>query len=703
MNDRFAREKEQILSQYILHHDVSDAEVGVLAERLDKAVLVADRLHAGQKRKSGEDYIVHPLRTAMEVSRFGRIVDWASVEASILHDTLEDTDYSYADISCDFPDAAKLVQALTKIKDSQEMTYKKLFNYVLKDIRVLLVKLADRLDNLESLNVFSREKQMRIASESVQMYANICRRLCMLDLAERLAEKVGEYLLPDEMAAYRLAQENAKETLAKPLDQLRTKLAEIFPGDLSTRIEIKWNRFNPDAQNPMLPENYYIVRIITENHEDAYRALGRIHMAFNAIPGTFSDTFSNPRTNGYKAIETRVSYRGGITGFYIASRAADRYNRLGLLSMDIDSPQFNLKYLDDLKEFLQGGDGNIQDFMRFQRPDAIQVVTPKGDVLSLEAGTTALDFAFAVHKALGLRATGARINDEPVSLGTELHSGDRVKIEASDVPVCDERHLSWATSRKALSAIKRHLRKVESERAATTGRQWLLQAAANEGIPSAKAEELAARLAQSKSKPVESIYADICLGAIEMGEVLSRAIAPKSLSVGSLVRILRPGRPVGTRKVRRYDFEDPHIRFCSFCVPIIGDEIEGVPDSGRLNVHRRGCQHAHEGTRIPLDWDRTPSADLRDPGPVELEVGVDGSSGSFYSVVWPFKTLELDIQTIGMPNDNSMLRLGFYPGTARTLDKLLRALRKLNQVQSIKLMRGVPPPGQPQSSATSSR
>lgn len=688
MNDRFAREKEQILSQYILHHDVSDAEVGVLAERLDRAVAVAERLHAGQKRKSGEDYIVHPLKTAMEVSRFGRIVDWASVEASILHDTLEDTDYSYADISCDFPDAAKLVQALTKIKDSQEMTYKKLFNYVLKDIRVLLVKLADRLDNLETLRVFSREKQMRIASESVQMYANICRRLCMLDLAERLAEKVGEYLRPDEIEAYRAAQGNIMETLAKPLDQLRTKLAEIFPGDLSTRIEIKWNRFDPDVNNPMLPENFYIVRIITENPEDAYRALGRIHMAFNAIPGTFSDTFSNPRTNGFKALETRVSYRGGITGFYIASRAADRYNRLGLLSMDIDSPQFNLKYLDDLREFLQGGDGNLQDFMRFQRPDAIQVVTPKGDVLSLEDGATALDFAFAVHKGLGLRARGARINDEPVPLGTMLHSGDRVSIEVSPVPVCDERYLSWATSRRALSAIKRHLRKVESERAATTGRQWLIQAAANEGIPADKAEELALKLAESKNKAVESIYADICLGALEMGEVLSGAIAPKTLSVGSLVRILRPGRPGGVRKVRRYDFDDPHIRFCQVCIPVIGDEIEGVSDSGRLSVHRRGCQYAPEGARIPLDWDRAQSSDLRDPGPVEMEIGVDGSSGSFYSVVWPFKTLELDIHTIGMPNENRILRLGVNPGTARTLDKLMRSLRKLNQVESIKILRG---------------
>jgi len=149
--DRFTREKEQILSQYIIHHEVDESEVAQLAERLDRALARADQLHTGQKRKTGEDYIWHPIHTAMEVSRFGRIVDWASVEAAILHDTLEDSCYSFPALEAEFPDAAKLVFALTKIKDSRAHTYQRLFGYVLQDIRVLLIKLADRLDNLTTL------------------------------------------------------------------------------------------------------------------------------------------------------------------------------------------------------------------------------------------------------------------------------------------------------------------------------------------------------------------------------------------------------------------------------------------------------------------------------------------------------------------------------------------------------------------------
>ena len=689
MTNRFSREREQILSQYILHHDVSEDQVVELSERLDRAMAYAIRLHEGQKRKSGEDYVIHPIRTAMEVSRFGRIVDWTSIEASLLHDTLEDTPYTAEEINADFPEASKLVQTLTKIKDSRELTYQKLFRFVLQDIRVLLVKIADRLDNLETLGVFSREKQIRIASESAQMYSNICRRLSMLELAERLSEKVGLYLLPEEHGRYVRELEAAREVMARPLSQLRTKLAEVFPGDLGARIEVKWNRFAPEMAGFSDTSGFYVVRVITESPEDAYRALGRLHMSFRAIPGAFTDTFSNPRTNGFKALETSIAYRGRIANFYLSSRSSDRYNRLGLLSMDIDSPEFNLKYLDDLREFLRTSDGNIQDFMHFQKPDAIQVVSPKGEVFAMEEGATALDYAFAVHNGLGLRAVGARINEDSATLDTVLHSGDRIKIESTPEPSCDERYLLWAHSRKALASLRKHLKRVEYERAATTGRQWLIEAAKEEGIDEEKADGLAAAFAQSLGRPLSAVYSDICLGAVEIGQIIPRASAPKTLSVGSLVRMFRPGRSGTVRKVRRYDFADPHIRFCPHCIPLAGDEIEGIPEDGRLNVHRKGCEAGTEGARIPLVWERSKGSDLREPGPVELDILVDNAPGAFYAVMWPFKTLELEIQEISMPGEDSVLKLRFSPGTARALDKLLGALRRVDKVKSIKVLRDV--------------
>jgi (p)ppGpp synthase/HD superfamily hydrolase len=686
--ETFAREKDQILTQYILHHEVDDAEVGFLTQRLDHALERASELHAGQRRKTGEPYIWHPVRTAMEVSRLGRIIDWASIEASLLHDTLEDTSYTYDAIQNEFADAANLVLALTKIKDNRVHTYQKLFRYVLQDIRVLLVKLADRLDNLESLTVFNREKQVRIARESAEMYANICRRLCMLDLAGRLTEKIGPILTPEAFGAFQQAQLEFKEGWARPIDELKEKLAAVFPGDLAARIDVRWNRFRPGT--PLLPENLYTVRIITETSEDAYRALGRVHLAFQALPGTFSDTFSTARKNGYRALETRGTYQGRIVSFYIASQSADRFNRLGLLAMDITSPQFNLEYLDDLREFLQNEDTDIQDFLRFHRPDAIQVTSPKGQVFSLEEGATALDYAFAVHEQLGLRALSARVNDEDAALATVLRPGDRVEIIAADEPVADDRYLSWAHGRRALTSVRRYLRRLESERAAITGRQWLLDVGQAHGIAPGVAQASARHYAAAKGRKLEDLYRGICFGDQDIEDVLGSPGGIGRRRSGSAILRRWRGRDDTRRRVRRYEFEDRHIRFCPACAPVEGDEIEGTPKQGRLLVHRIGCPAAGEGGNVPLTWEKGGERDLRDPGPVELEITLEDGTGVLYSVLGPFKNLGLDIRQLKLPHGDRRLSIEFQPGADRTLNRLIHALRRNGFVEEIRVFRSMP-------------
>jgi GTP pyrophosphokinase len=688
VSQRFAREKEQILSQFIIHHEVGDADVGTLADRLDLALDRADALHKGQQRRSGEEYIWHTVRTAMEVSRFGRIVDWAAVEASLLHDTLEDTTYTYPELRAEFPEAADLVLALTKIKDSRVHTYQKLFSFVLQDIRVLLVKLADRLDNLETLGVFKREKQVRIARESAEMYANICRRLCMTDVAERLTEKIGPILTPEAFASFQKAQAELKEGWTRPLEELRGKLADVFPGDLGARVELRWNRYRPDV--PPLPENLFTLRIVTETSEDAYRALGRVHLAFRALPGTFADTLSVPRNNGFRALETRVSYQGRIVSFYVASRAADRFNRLGLLSMDISSPQFNLEYLDDLREFLQNEAMDIQDFLRFHRPDAIQVTSPKGDVFSLEEGASALDFAFAVHEQLGLRSRAAKVNNHEVGLGTVLRPGDRVEIVAAPNTVADDRYLAWAHTRKAIYSLRRAMKRREVERAAATGRQWLLDAARAQGTDEEAALELARARALALSVPEEELWRRVCLGQEDIAAILGAPAGGGRRLPGTAILWRWRTREEGRRKVRRYDFDDPHIRFCPTCTPLEGDEIEGVPGEDRLLVHRQGCELASELTRLPLAWDKVEKGKPRDVGMVELQIQLADGPGTLYSLLTPFKELALEVRSLRLPHAGEhTLHIQFEAGSDRALNRLLRALRKNGFVKEIRVFRSV--------------
>ncbi len=691
MPDRFSREKEQILTQYILHHELDESEVGTLAERLDRAVERAVELHGGQRRKTGEDYVWHPVRTAMEVSRFGRIVDWASLEAALLHDTIEDTGYTFDQIRHEFPEASNLVLALTKIKDSQILTYQKLFRFVLQDIRVLLVKLADRLDNLESLSVFGREKQVRIARETSEMYANICRRLCMLDVAERLTDKVGPILHPEAYQRFTQAQAAVRDGWTRQLDELRLKLSDVFPGDLAARIDTRWSRFTPDR--PPTPENLFRIQVITRTIEDAYRALGRVHTTFPAVPGAFLDTVSNPRKNGFRALATQVSYQGRIVSFYLTSQTADRFNRLGLLAMDITSPEFNLEYLEDLKEFLANEDMDIQDFLRFHRPDSLQVSSPTGEVFSLEEGATALDYAFSVHEQLGLRAQGARVNDEDVPLNTVLRSGDRIEITAADEPVADDRYIGWSHTRRALTSLRRFMRDQEAERAASTGRQWLIEAAEALGLGPESAEERARAVAASHgNESTEELYRKVCLGDVDIADVLgSRPSAGRRLPGQGLLRRWRE-RGAGVRRVRRYNFDETHIRFCPVCVPVEGDDIEGTPEEGRLLVHRAGCVRAAARGKIPLQWEKGRRSDLRDPGPVELEISVDNGPGVLYALLSPFRDLGLEIQQIRMPQDGRPLVLRVEPGSARTLNRLLRTLRRHGFVREIRVFRAITDP-----------
>lgn len=679
----FEREKEQILTQYILHHEVDDDEVNRLAFRLDKVVARAMNLHVGQKRKTGEEYIWHPVRTAMEVSRFGRIIDWDSIEAAILHDTLEDTSYKQEELEAEFPFAAGLVAALTKIKDSRVLTYQKLFRFVLQDIRVLLVKIADRLDNLESLSIFSPEKQIRIARESAEMYANICRRLCMTDLAERLTDKIGPILTPGGYADFHRAQDEFKHGWSRTIEQLQSKLVSILPEDMLVRVEVKWNFFRPDV--PPLPENFFSIRVVVPTSEDAYRALGRIHLAFKALPRAFDDTMSTPQKNGYRALKTRVSYQGRIVSFYIASRIADRFNKLGLLSMDISSPQFNHEYLDDLREFVANDDMDIQDFLRFHKPDDIQVTSPKGDVFSLQEGSTALDYAFSVHERVGLRAVSARVNSEEVSLDALLKPGDRVEIIAAAEPAADERYLTWVHSRKGLTCLRRYMNRLEAEKATNTGKQWLVETAGIHGISDEEVQRIVLERAKGDSATVEDVYRRICLGKEDINRILSLNENGLKRSAGSALKKFLGGKATVKRRIQRYRFHDSHIRFCPVCAPIEGDDIEGSPNEGRLLVHRTDCAVADNKGKIPLQWKKTSRKHLMDPGSVEIELLLEDKPGVLFALMVPFKELNIDIRNFKSPDENKKLRIQFYPGSAKALDRIIRSLRKHEFVREIKV------------------
>ncbi|MHB8765183.1 MAG: hypothetical protein ACYDA8_12745, partial [Deferrisomatales bacterium] len=253
----------------------------------------------------------------------------------------------------------------------------------------------------------------------------------------------------------------------------------------------------------------------------------------------------------------------------------------------------------------------------------------------------------------------------------------------------DDRSLELAHSRRALASLRRFAKRREADRAAATGRQWLIDAARAQGIDEAGAEALVQTRALAGGVAVGELYRRVCLGDEDIAAILgSLGTAPRRRGSGALLGRLR-GREDLRRKVRRYDFDDSHIRFCPACTPVEGDEIEGVPDQGRLLVHRTGCARAVEGGRIPLTWDRSDPGDHRDPGAVEMAVAVEAGPGVLYSLLTPFKDLGLDVRHLKLPTGHASVSAEFQPGSARTLDRLIRALRKNAFVREIRVFRAV--------------
>jgi (p)ppGpp synthase/HD superfamily hydrolase len=309
--------------------------------------------------------------------------------------------------------------------------------------------------------------------------------------------------------------------------------------------------------------------------------------------------------------------------------------------------------------------------------------------MSLEDGATALDFAFAVHEKLGLRAVAARVNGVDQELSAVLRPGDRVEIITAPHPVADDRYLAWARSRKALARLRRYMNRREAERATLTGKEWLLDAASQYGIPEQTAEASVHTRAEEKGISDNELYQRICLGTEDIATILGARPAGHGmrLSGSGILQRLRGGREGHRRKVRRYDFNDPHIRFCPRCAPVEGDEIEGSPEAGRLLVHRPGCAAAAPPGKVPLAWDRGKRGDLWDPGPVELEVRVADTPGVLYTVLLPFKELGVDLRELSLPTADRGLRAKFQPGSDRALNRVIRGLRRLPSVEEIRVFR----------------
>lgn len=591
---------------------------------LKRAFEFAKKAHTGQKRASGEEYFTHPVSVAMILIDLG--MDYTSVAASFLHDVIEDTPVSEGDIEKEFgSEILELVEGVTKLdkiefksrEEAQAENFKKIFVSMAKDIRVIIIKLADRLHNMRSLNYLSPERQQRIAHETLDIYAPLAGRLGISQIKCELEDLCLKYTDPD---AYEFLSVNIHSKLAE-----RQQFVEYAVGELKAILEesnIKGEVFGRPKhfysiykkmkrQGKTLDQIYDLtaVRVIVDTVDECYELLGKIHKKWKPIPGRIKDYIAMPKENMYQSLHTTVvTDIGRIFEIQIRTKEMNRTAEFGIAAHwkykenkeGADSFDKRLSWIREVMEW-QGGLNNSTEFIESLKGDVynseVLVFTPKGEVIALVKDATPIDFAYRIHTEVGNKCVGAKVNGKIVPLNTTLCVGDVVEIITSKL----SKGPSWdwlriAKSSGAKAKIKAFFKKSMAEDKQKLGKAMLESEAKNRGyvfgelLNPVSFERVGQKLSFSM---VDEMYAAVGCGAVSVNQVLLKLIDfyRKEVPVPEKKFVNRPQKPTeNAGGVKIKGMEGLLVRFAGCCNPVPGDDIVGYVSRGRgITVHRRDC------------------------------------------------------------------------------------------------------------------
>jgi len=683
-----------------------------------QAYEVAAEAHARQVRRSGDPYITHPLGVALILAELG--LDDVTIAAALLHDSVEDTPVTIADLEESFgAEIAMIVDGVTKLDrlqfDSREAqqsaTLRKMLVAMAKDIRVLLIKLADRLHNMRTIASLPRPKEERIAQETLDVYAPLAHRLGIGGVKWQLEDLSFAVLHPrryaeiEQMVATQ-APERA-EYLEVVLEALRSRFADLkIEAEVRGRPKHYWSIYEKMVvRGKEFDEVLDLVgvRVVVDGIKDCYAALGSIHALWKPVQGRFKDYIAMPKFNLYQSLHTTVvGPEGKPVEMQIRTREMHHRAEFGIAAhwgyKEQASPTEDLAWLQRIVDWERDTD-DPAEFMETLKIDLEQdevfVFTPKGKVVTLPTGATPIDFAYAIHTEVGHRCIGARVNGRLVSLDSELSSGDTCEIFTSRVEGAGPSRdwLQFATTPRARTKIRQWFSRERRLDAIDAGREDLARALRKEALPTQK-------LARSKTmlKVAEALhYSDL--------DSLHAAIGENHVSATAVVQRLqrelrggeeqipvttqRPPRSRATRSVGVHveGLDDVMVRLSRCCTPVPGDEIIGFVTRGRgVSVHRADCANAvdltHQADRIiEVEWDH------EQPGSYVVSVAVEALDRSrlLRDVAQVLSEQHVNIlaNTSQTASDRvAHLRFDFELADPGHLDAILAAVKRVDSVYS---------------------
>jgi len=697
---------------------LSEASPGADVDVVERAYVYSAQVHAGQVRLSGEPYLMHPLEVANILADMR--LDPVSVASGLLHDVLEDTRARPGDVEALFgPDVLHIVSGVTKLslmptssmQEQQAENIRKMFLAMADDIRVILIKLADRLHNMRTLRFHSPEKRKAIAQETLDIYAPLAARLGIYWIKNELEENSFKYLNPEEYGRIELLVAKSKAERERYIDSVKATIrAKLEEANLNAEILGRSKNFfsihtKMKTQNLAFEQIYDLIafRIILDTVSQCYEALGLVHSMWKPIDYKFKDYIGRPKPNMYQSLHTTViGPVGERIEIQIRTWEMDRVAKSGIaahwsykegrrIDENISKKFAWIQDLVENQETFRDAGEFLENVRLDLFPDEVYVFTPKGDIRGLPKGSTPVDFAYLIHTEIGHKCVGAKVNGQMVSLPYVLQTGDIVEIVTSKNHTPSKDWLKFVKTVKARAKIRQWVKTQEKERSISLGREILDKAFRKERlnfITLSKTDKMEEVVASLGVKCLDDLIASVGYGKVTPLQVLrpftAKPVSPDSREslLDKLMSRVRKKKPRAGVLVK--GLEDILIKFGKCCQPVPGDPIIGYITQGYgVTVHRASCLNALRSSperQIEVEW----NTGAAESYPAKIRIISFDRMGLLADLVGSISKLGANILNASSDTkENKTVESHFTIGVADTghLEKILAAIRTVKHVQ----------------------
>ncbi len=678
------------------------------AQQVRRAYYYSEQAHYGQTRRSGEPYVSHPLAVASILARMH--MDSQSLMAALLHDVIEDTGVNKEDIRAQFgEEVAELVDGVSKLThvefDSVELrqaeNFQKMTLAMAKDIRVILVKLADRLHNMRTLGVLNREKVKRIAGETLDIYAPIAMRLGMNEVRMEFEDLGLKALYPMRARRLEAARKAASGNRKQLVDQIKDQVTQTLAreGLAATVIGREKHLFSIYSKMKAKRKSFsevmdiFAFRLIVDSVDDCYRALGVVHSLYKPVPGEFKDYIAIPKANGYQSLHTVLKGMHGVPiEIQIRTHEMEDMANNGIAAhwlYKTEEAGVSISHT-RAREWVQGllemqqRAGDSLEFIENVKidlfPDEVYVFTPRGDILELPKGACAIDFAYAVHSDIGDRCVAARVSNQLVPLSEPLESGATVEIVTSPSGRPSPSWLNWVVTARARTHIRHFLKDQRREDSLALGRNLLDRAlmAHDTRLSAIEQDVMSAALAALGKADIETLLVDVALGNTLPHIAVAHMISQQE---GSILH--GEGATLGIRGT-----EGVGVTYAKCCCPLPGDAIQGYLGQEKgLMVHRDNCRNLIElrdqpDRLISLHWDDA----IDRTYPIGLRVQVENRRGMIAVLATRLSSMGLNIERIATQNKDvqvTFVDLELQVSSRTHLASVMKRLRTIEGVLKV--------------------